>query len=167
MAEEYRGIEGYDNYQISNFGNVRIIKNNKIMSILIDRGGYKRIGLTKDNKKKKFYVHRLIAIAFLDNPQNKKLVDHIDNNPSNNNLNNLRFATNQENNFNSKISKNNTTTVKGVTFCTKRNKFIAQIQFDGIKIKIGAYETLEEAKRARILKATAVFGEFLNECEKL
>ena len=61
-------------------------------------------------------MHRLVAGAFLQNPEKKKCVDHIDNNVNNNKLLNLRWATNSQNSQNAKKSKRNTSGTKGVRF---------------------------------------------------
>ena len=55
-----------------------------------DKRGYVRVGLICDGKAKLYLMHRLVAIAFLDNPDNKPNIDHIDHNPSNNHVSNLR-----------------------------------------------------------------------------
>ena len=108
----------------------------------------------------------MVAIAFIENPENKKCVDHIDNNPLNNHISNLRWASYQENSYNRKINIKNTSGVKGVHFNKNANKWEAKITIDGIKIHLGIYLTLDEAKQARITKANAVFGVFTNKCEK-
>ena len=71
--------------------------NNKLKPI--DNGvGYNRVGLyAGNNKHKLYYVHRLLAMAFIDNPENKDFINHIDGNPKNNILSNLEWCTKSEN----------------------------------------------------------------------
>lgn len=61
------------------------------------RGYYKAVVLYQGGKQRRYYVHRLIAAAFIPNPLNKPYVNHIDGNPINNNVNNLEWVTNSEN----------------------------------------------------------------------
>ena len=76
--EEWRKIEGYeDTYEISALGNVRNVNKGNGRRATISRGGYWTIGLHKDGNRKRFGIHRLVAIAFIPNPQNKKVVNHI------------------------------------------------------------------------------------------
>lgn len=82
------------NYQVSNFGNV---KNNKKILKQIQRAyNYKYIQLTQISRTKQFSLHRLVAIAFIPNPENKETVNHKDHNPSNNVVDNLEWATQKE-----------------------------------------------------------------------
>jgi hypothetical protein len=164
--EEYRIINNFENYEVSNLGNVRNIKTKKILKTDI-KNGYKYITLMKDLKNCKNYNHRLVALTFIDNPENKLHVDHIDNDRLNNNVINLRFATSQENNRNSLISSRNTSGYKGVSFHKKTQKWWARIMIDGIEISLGLFNNIEEARQARIIKANAAFGIFVNACEKL
>jgi len=164
--EEYRIIKGYENYSVSNFGNVKNNKTDRMLSQKIDRG-YKRIQLCKEGIKKLFSVHRLICNTFLENPDNKPYVDHIDCNKQNNNINNLRFATASENEINKNKTQRNTSSVKGVVFYKQSNKWRASITIDGIYIHLGYFNTLEEAKQARIKKVNEVFGEFVHASEKI
>lgn len=109
--KDIKGFEGF--YQISNYGNIKslertfeyigknqfgefkTIKKHKEMIIkqTINRSGYYQVCLHKNNKKKNMLVHRLIAEAFIDNPDNKPTINHIDGNTLNNSLDNLEWAT--------------------------------------------------------------------------
>lgn len=104
MEEIWKDIDGYiGRYQISNLGRVKSILRFskgikvKILKYKIDKYGYLRVTLSKDNQQKIFFVHRLVAKAFIPNPENKPQVNHIDGNKQNNKVNNLEWVTNQEN----------------------------------------------------------------------
>lgn len=90
-------IKGYDNYSVSSNGEVR---NDIRMSILKPNKnckGYLYVILSKDNKQVNKKIHRLVAESFLPNPNNKPTVNHINGIKTDNNVNNLEWATNQEN----------------------------------------------------------------------
>ena len=100
MEEIWRDIEGYEGeYQVSNLGRIMSLKYNKkkILSLKTRKDGYKEVVLSKNNIQKWCYVHRLVAIAFIPNPNNKSDIDHIDTNKSNNCVDNLRWVTKEEN----------------------------------------------------------------------
>jgi hypothetical protein len=166
IVENWKKIIGYENYEVSDAGNVRNSKTGRVLKHTLGGNGYRMVCLCKDGKKKTMSLHRLVGTAFIVNPDDKLCIDHIDNNRTNNHFTNLRWATNKENSMNSKIAKNNTSGIKGVSYNKRINKWTAQIKIDGIVINIGYYETIEEAKTARIKKANDVFGEFVNACEK-
>ena len=97
--EIWKDIEDYDGvYKISNYGRVRSYKN-KIEIILFpkDTHGYLTVYLLKNRTKKRVGVHRLVAIAFLPNLENKPEVNHRDGNKKNNHVNNLEWNTSAEN----------------------------------------------------------------------
>ncbi len=165
--EEYKQIIDFDNYEVSNLGNVRNIKTGRILKGSVNNHGYLIVGLFKNNKRKNKKIHRLIAEAFIENPENKPFVDHNDGNKTNNNINNIRFATVSENGQNAKIPKNNTSGAKGVSWNNNKNKWEAYIIIDGIKIHLGCFENIEDAKEARVKRANEVFGVYTNECEKI
>jgi hypothetical protein len=165
MEEIFKTIEGFKNYSVSNLGNVANQKTGKILSPGINTQGYKYVVLSLNGKRYTKKVHRLVAKAFIENPCNKPIIDHIDNNRTNNNVSNLRFVTKSENGMNRLMSSNNTSGIKGVCFHKPSNKWTAQIQLNGKKIHIGYYDTNEDASEARKLKAIELFGEFMNDCE--
>lgn len=99
-----KGFEGY--YQVSNFGNVKSVarhdykRNRDIPERLrtpVCVHGYYYCELWKDGYHKRFAIHRLVATAFLDNPDNKSEVNHKDGNKGNNHVSNLEWCTHSEN----------------------------------------------------------------------
>lgn len=95
--EEWRDVAEYEDiYEVSSLGNVRNKKTKRVLRPAT-KGGYALVGLCKDGKGKTIPVHRLVAFAFIPNPENKPFVNHIDGNKTNNSLVNLEFATVQEN----------------------------------------------------------------------
>ena len=110
-------------------------------------------------------VHKLIALAFIDNPDKKPCVDHINNKKSDNNINNLRWVTQRENCMNSSFRNDNSSGIKGVNFHKKSNKWQAEINIDGIKIYLGTYDTIEQATQARVQRAKKAFGQYVSKCE--
>jgi hypothetical protein len=163
--EVWKAIDGYPNYHVSNMGNVKNIKGN-ILKPIIDVYGYEIVCLYAGKTKKQCKIHRLVAIAFISNPYNKLCVDHKNNNKKHNKVSNLRWVTNQQNDFNRQLSSNNKSGCKGVYFSKKDKIWCAQIMINGKSIHLGSYKTLEEAKVARQIKATELFGEYTNSCEK-
>ena len=101
--EIFKPVEGYPDYEVSNYGRVFSKKSDRFMKRYFNKTtGYFQINLSKDNKQKLFKVHRLVAIAFIENLDDKPQVDHIDQNRQNNQVDNLRWATNSENGRNKK-----------------------------------------------------------------
>lgn len=164
--EVYRQVEDYDNYEISNIGNIRNSITGKILKQKC-RKGYKAIDLWKQNTMKTFGVHRLVAIAFLDNPNNKPVVDHIDGDKLNNNVENLRWATLSENKMNSNIYSNNTSGCKGVYFCNSHKRWVARIGVNKKCIHLGYYKKYQDAIKARKEHANRLYGAFIHRIENI
>lgn len=104
--EEWKSIKGYEGlYEISSYGRVKSLsykyKNGKVREEIIRvpsvTHGYEFLKLNKNGKSKNHKIHRLVAEAFIPNPENKPEVDHIDTNKRNNMVENLRWVTRQEN----------------------------------------------------------------------
>jgi hypothetical protein len=167
QQEQYKVIAGYENYMVSDAGNVKNIKTGRVLKPGVNSNGYYIVILSIAGKVSTKRIHRLVAETFLENPDGKKCVDHIDNNKLNNNLNNLRYATQTENQQNRQIGKNNTSGYKGVYFNKQTNKWRALIQIDGNKKHLGYFDTIDEAIKVRQLKANEIFGLFVNDCEKI
>ena len=101
INEEWRSISGYINYQVSNIGRVRNIKSGRVLKLRsMNPMGYTQVALYENNISKTHRVHRLVAREFIDNPDNKSEVDHIDLNKQNNCMNNLRWCSKSENQMN-------------------------------------------------------------------
>lgn len=101
--ELWKDIEGYEGiYQISNMGRVKVLprfngtgmRKERIMKISINRLGYQYLTLCKDKVKKKYLIHRLVAKAFIENPNPDKFnqINHIDENRLNNRYDNLEWC---------------------------------------------------------------------------
>ena len=97
--EIWKPIEGYADYLISNLGRVKSIKFNreKILKTYQDKHNYWRVNLCENGKQKTHLVHRLVAKAFVPNPNNLPYINHKDENPSNPICTNLEWCTHQYN----------------------------------------------------------------------
>ena len=92
--EEWKEIPGYEGlYEVSNKGNVRNVRRNKLLRLQKTNNGYIRVVLSKNRIKTGFQVHRLVALTFLPNPLNLPQVNHLDENKKNNNIDNLEWCT--------------------------------------------------------------------------
>lgn len=104
MEEVWKDVKDYEGlYQVSSLGNVKSLKrfkNNHSFKQLIEEkimkpslGKYKKVNLCKNRKYKTYYVHRLVAETFIDNPNNEPCINHKDGNKYNNNVSNLEFCS--------------------------------------------------------------------------
>ena len=102
MEEIWKEIKWYENYQVSNLGNVKSLNylrtwKEKILKPCKEWNGYLFVSFSKNKKVKMYKIHRLVAIAFIDNPLQKPQVNHINWIKTDNRLENLEFNTASEN----------------------------------------------------------------------
>ena len=144
MKEIYREYPLDIRYKVSNLGNVKGVKGNKMKSF-IDVSNRPVVKVNRNNK----YVHQMVAETFLNHIPcgHKVVVDHIDNNPQNNSLNNLQLTTHRNNL--TKDKKNKTSKYSGVSL-TKNNKWRTNVCLGGKVHYLGSYKTEEEAHIAYI-----------------
>lgn len=156
--EEWRAIENFPDYEVSNYGNVRSYKRIRGMEIPHmmfphpNRYGYQCITLVNsDNKRCLVTVHRLVAIAFLANPNNLPCVNHKDENKANNNVINLEWCTQQYNvNYGSGKLRLSIANTNNPAY----SKQIYQFDFNGRFIQ--SYVSAAEAARQTGLKLSTI-----------
>lgn len=90
-------INGFPNYSIHRDGTITNTKTNTTKQHWLGANGYFHVDLYHENKSSKVAVHRLLALHFIPNPENKRTVNHIDGNKTNNDLSNLEWATDSQN----------------------------------------------------------------------
>jgi hypothetical protein len=156
MEELWKCIEGYENYQISNRGRVKNINfrnsgKERMLNPSKTGSGYLDVQLRKDKITYHRTIHTLVWDAFGDKPRNGRIlqVDHINNNKTDNRIENLQLLSPRENvSKRSLIKENKTSKYTGVTFDKRRNKWQAQITINGKNNNLGYFPTQEEAAEA-------------------
>lgn len=146
MKEIWKDVPDYEGlYQVSNLGRIKSLYNYKRngTNILIPRikRGYYTIGLRKNGKRKWFLVHRLVAKAFIPNPNNLPQINHKDENKLNNNIKNLEWCS---------VSYNNTYGTRIQRVRTKTSKKVLQYDLSGNFIK--EYESVSSAAKSNKIK---------------
>jgi len=121
-----------------------------------DKYGYRRLGY----KSKNYFIHRLVW-AYVHGKFPPNDIDHIDGNPANNKIGNLRAVSHEENLKNSKLNKNNTSGVAGVYWDKKTSKWMAHIGISGKKVHLGCFDDFFEACCAR-KSAESKYGYYPN-----
>lgn len=151
--EQWKDIQGYDGlFQISNLGNVKrkqktYFCGNNTKRVLEERliigeqvKGYRRVALWNNKKYKRVFVHRLVAQAFIPNPDDKPEIDHVDGNPLNNKVDNLRWCNHTEN-------LNNPITLKRKSIAAKGNHMTG---------RFGALH--HNSKKVKCIETNSVYG---------
>ena len=145
--------ESYERYCVSKKGHVFTIgRTSKLKEIAPCKTpkGYLKVWLYKNGKRKMFYIHRLVAQAFLENPDALPMVNHKDFDKTNNDVDNLEYCTARYNMVYSAIAKKTSSVYLGVTWNKNNKKWQAQYQIGKKKIYIGCFGTQEEAHEAYV-----------------
>ena len=156
-TQVWKDVVGYEGlYQVSSEGNVRVLPRTivdtgkggtkrvrhhdmKQLALSLNRQGYYTISLTKDKKQKNWLVSRLVAIAFIPNPDNLPCVNHKDENSQNNKVENLEWCTRAYNNSYGTICERRRNKMLG----TKRKPHSEETKE---KIRCGVYKNWEKRK---------------------
>lgn len=153
--EIWKDIEGYEGlYEISSQGRVKSLnyfghKNKSgILKMGIHMNWYYVVGLTKDNKRTLFTVHRLVYQTFIGELIDDLVIDHIDGNSLNNNVDNLQQITQRENTIKGERTKNGSSVYVGVCWNKHKNKWQTRIYINGKCKFLGRFDNEEEAAQA-------------------
>lgn len=163
MSKEiWKDIVGYDSYkglyQVSNKGRVKRLcrttshgLNLKEKILKVQKRGYGYLGVSfhDDKSEKAVYIHRLVALAFINNPHNYKTVNHIDEDKTNNAVENLEWMTQRSNN-NHSANKKSTSKYSGVCWDRRAEKWKAYCRFNRKINHLGYFDLEENAAQAYI-----------------
>ena len=148
---DYKKFEDYDNYIVFKTGKIFSLKKNIFLKPYLTKKGYHYVTFSKKGyrTRKTMIVHRIVALLFVPNPENKLTVDHLDHNKKNNRLSNLGWFTIQELNHN-RIKKEN---LRLKTKMETKNVIARQVINGEISIRV--FKSKGEAiayKKTRLLK---------------
>lgn len=159
--EIWKSVDGYEGfYEVSSHGRVKSLKRTvpcessysgfinlkeKILKPSTDKVGRRTVVLSIKNKRQTKHVHKLVAVAFLDHKPNgyELVVDHIDFNPSNNNVSNLRLVTPRKNG--DKMHLPSTSKYKNVHWSSRCNKWATRMTINGMSVHLGYFNCEENA----------------------
>ena len=169
--EEWKSVVGYEGlYEVSNKGNVKALerlvwnngglqrKHERMLSPSANKFGYKCVSLCKNGKVHRRTIHRIVAEAFIPNPNNKPNVDHIDTNPSNNEVSNLRWVTQSENAMNELTRVHISESKKGHPYYRKE-PLSAEAREKIRQAQLGKKRTAEQIKNRWSEEARRELGE--------
>lgn len=159
-AETWRAHPVYTTLEVSTHGRMRRVDTGSVLRGSINNRGYHVVGIQHHGKRRYLKVHRLVGQCFIDNPDNRPFVDHIDTNRSNNHASNLRWATPTENQHNRQVTGQGASSYKGVTWDKTRGKWAAKIKVDGHTRNLGRYANEKDAALAYNAAACELHGEF-------
>ena len=130
------------------------IKPGDIAGSRMKKNGYLYISINN----KLYRSHRLIFLMHYG--YMPEYIDHIDNNRTNNRIENLRHATASENQYNRRISRNNTSGIKGISWSNSSKRWKAQVMHEGVTTYLGSFTSLEKASEVLKKAREELHGEF-------
>ncbi len=137
--------ENFPDYLVYTNGDIKSKRTGKMLKPHIIKTGYHNVILEKNGVRRCASVHRLVGECHIDNPENKPQIDHIDRNPSNNDISNLRWATLSEQGQNKGISKLNTSGYKNIHYRADLKSWIYSKECNCQRICYKRFQTIEEA----------------------
>ena len=149
MEELWKNIPCFEDYEVSNLGNVR--HGSKEIKGCLDTYGYRQVNLYKNTIRYTRKVYRLVLEAFNPNTDNKPQIDHINRIRTDDRLENLRWVTSSENCRN---KYGYIEDMHGITWNKKNSKYIVRFIKNGKETYFGSCSTLEEAKKLRDISLT-------------
>lgn len=158
MNEEWRRIRDYPDYEVSNMGNVKSYKRDKVNGRILkprNHNGYLSVVLF-NNKAKQFLTHKLVAQTFISNHENKPCVDHINTIKTDNRAENLRWVTYGENMNNGLTKAKISETKKGSSFSEEHKRKISESK-KGIELSEEHKRKISEAKKGSKYKSKYIY----------
>lgn len=147
MSEDWRVIEEFPQYSVSSIGRVRHDKLNRYKKQTISPLGYITVCFKNcEGATRCRFLHRLVGCAFIPNPENKPIIDHINRIKTDNRIENLRWVTHTENNYNTDVSSRNRLQEKNIFYddSHRGKKFVVSMKIEEKNHK-AYFETLDEA----------------------
>jgi len=146
--EVWKRIEDFDDYEVSNLGAVYSIRTGKILSLSEDRKGYSVVHLYRNGYRSNKKVHRLVAEAFIPNPDNLPEVDHINGNRKDNRVHKLRWVSSSVNTRNRDACRNAASQYNGVYKDRRTGKWYTRVWVEDKLVHLGTFIEETEAARA-------------------
>ena len=146
--EKWKDIKGYEGfYQVSNIGRVKSLRYGNILKTHTSNNGYMVVNLSANTRRAKKMVHTLVAESFLNHKSTReKVVDHINNIKTDNNLSNLQIISHRENC--SKDKKGYLSKYVGVAYNSKNKKWVSMISINTKPTFLGSFESESRASIA-------------------
>lgn len=133
----------YPNYRIYDDGRVYGKRKKTFLKPYKINTGYYVVDLYRDNKRKKFLIHRLVGIHYLEKVDGLDIIDHIDRDRTNNHVGNLRWSNKVLNAYNRGVQCNNKLGHKNIFFCNTHKVYIHRVKVDG-KLKSKRFKNLDD-----------------------
>lgn len=145
---EMKPIPGWEGlYSATDDGQIYSERSKKFLKLGLNKNGYQQVNLSKDGNYRRYYVHRLIAMTFLENPNNLPQINHISENKTDNSVSNLEWISAKENvNFGTRNERSSTTQGRTI-YCLELEKTFPSINTAAREINISHGSLSAKLKR--------------------